>query len=126
MKTKKLLKAKTHSYIDYILGALLLASPWLLNLKSGSMESKIIFTIGLSLIFANLITHNKLGVVNVFCVRTHLKIDFFLGLFLGFSPWLYGFHSAVSVPFVFLGILIILNTLFIKIPSKKPKRINLI
>ena len=126
MKTRKLLKAKTHSYIDYILGTLLLASPWLLNLKSGSMESKIIFTIGLSKIFTNLITHNKLGVVSILCVKTHLRIDFFLGLFLGISPWLYNFHTQIFVPFVFLGLLIILNTLFIKIPTKKPKRIDLV
>lgn len=126
MKTKKLLKAKTHSYIDYILGTLLLVSPWLLNLRSGSMESKIIFTIGLCLIFANLITHTKLGVVSIFSVKTHLKIDFFLGLFLSTSPWLYNFHTQIFVPFLFLGLLILLNTLFIKIPTKKPKRIDLV
>lgn len=126
MKKNKLVKVKVHNYIDYILGVLLIASPWLLHLQSGSMESKIIFTIGLCLIYINLITGTKFGLVKILRVKTHLRIDFLLGLFLLVSPWLYRFYSRIYFPFIFLGLLIILNTLFVKIPSKSLKRTDLI
>lgn len=125
MKTQ-LKKVKAHNYIDYALAFLLMISPSIFNMNSDSMATKITFTIGLSLLLVNFITYHKLGLARILHVKTHLKVDFFLGLFLALSPFLYGFYKNIYLPQLILGLLVISNTLFIKLTSKKLKRANLI
>lgn len=125
MKTQ-LKKVKAHNYIDYGLAVLLMISPWIFNMNSESMATKITFTIGLSILLVNFITYHKLGLARILHVKTHLKVDFFLGLFLALSPFLYGFYENIFMPQLVLGLLVISNTLFIKLTSKKLKRANLI
>lgn len=126
MKIKKLKNVKIHNYVDYGLVLLLVTSPWIFKFDSGTIETKIIVTIGLGLLLVNLITYHKLGLTKILCVKTHKKIDFFLGLFLCAAPFLYQFHKTIFLPHLLLGLSILLNTLFIKLPSKKLKKADLI
>jgi uncharacterized membrane protein len=119
-------KVKAHNYIDYGLATLLMISPLVFNMQPNSMETRITFTIGISILLVNFITYHKLGLARILHVKTHLKVDFFLGLFLALSPFLYGFYETIFVPQLILGLLVILNTLFIKLTSKKLKTANLI
>ncbi|HEU4497097.1 MAG TPA: hypothetical protein VFR70_08615 [Flavobacterium sp.] len=119
-------KTKFHNYADYALGLLLISAPWLFTLASEGMEARIIFTVGLGILLANFITCHKSGLARILRVKTHLKVDFFLGLFLAISPFLYGFYAASCLPHLLLGFFIILNTLLAKLPAKKIKTANLI
>lgn len=125
MKKMKVIKVKIHNFIDYALALALLISPWLFNMESGSMASKIIYTIGLCLLLNSFITKHKFGLTKMLCVNTHLKVDLFLAVFLAASPWLYGFQKSYVLPHMFIGLLIIANVLLTKIPKKKAK-MNLI
>lgn len=44
-------------------------------------------------------------------MATHLTMDFFIGLFLAISPWLFGFAEFVWVPHVIFGVIAILASL---------------
>jgi len=122
----QLKKIKAHNFVDYGLAFLLMISPWFFDMDTEKMAGRITFTVGLSILLVNLITYHKLGLARILHVRTHLKIDFFLGLFLIVSPFLYGFYETVFLPQLVLGLFVISNTLFIKLKSKKLKRANLI
>ena len=119
-------KVKAHNYIDYVLAVLLMVSPWIFEMGSENMAGRITFSVGLSILLVNFITYHKLGLARILHVKTHLKVDFFLGLFLLVSPFLYGFYETIFLPQLILGLLVITNTLFIKLTSKKLKRANLI
>jgi len=116
MKRKKEKKFKIHSYVDYALAIMLIASPWLFNLEIGAMESKIMITIGIGLVLTNFITNHKFGLTKMFPVNIHYKIDMFFGWFLLVSPFLYGFFAATLFPHLLFGILIFANTFLIKVP----------
>ena len=119
MKKMRVIKVKIHNFIDYVLSLALLISPWLFNMESGSMASKIIYTIGLCILLNNFITKHKFGLTKMLCVTTHLKVDLFLAVFLAASPWLYGFQNSYALPHIFIGLLIIANVLLTKVPKKK-------
>jgi len=126
-KTKtKALKIKWHSYIDYALALLLIASPWIFNLETSAMESKIMVTIGMAILCLNLITHHKFGLAKMINVNSHFKIDLFFGWFLIVSPLLYGFFAEVLFPHLLFGAIIIANTFLLKFPLKKLRKIQFI
>ena len=118
MRAEKTRKMKIHSYIDYAIATLLIFSPWIFNIQTELMESKIMVTVGLALFITNLTTKHKLGLAKIFKTKTHYKIDLFLGWFLFVSPFLYGFFSSTLLPHLLFGVLIFLNTFMIKIPFK--------
>ena len=118
MKSEKLRRIKIHTGIDYALSILLIASPWIFNMRSEGMESKIMITIGLGMLLNNFATNHKFGLAKIFKIKTHYKVDLFFGWFLIVSPFLYGFFTSMLFPHLLFGILIFANTLWIKIPIK--------
>lgn len=126
-KTKtKSLNLKWHSYADYALALLLIASPWIFTLNSSAMESKIMVTIGIAILCLNLITHHKFGLAKIINPKLHFKIDLFFGWFLLVSPLLYGFFGYVLFPHLFFGSLVIANSFLLKLPLKQFKKVKLV
>lgn len=123
MKLRNKKKIELHNYVDYSIGALLLFSPTLFSLESKSIESKIILTIGLSIILLNLITKHRLGLAKILNKKAHLKVDLFLGWFLAVSPFLFGFFGTVLLPHFLIGCILILNS-FSPLSQKKKKYSN--
>ncbi|WP_296145375.1 hypothetical protein [uncultured Flavobacterium sp.] len=126
-KTKtKSLNVKWHSYADYALALLLIASPWIFSLETTAMESKIMVTIGMAILCLNLITHHKFGLAKMINIKLHFKIDLFFGWFLIVSPLLYGFFAQILLPHLLFGTIIIGNALLLKLPLKKLRKIRFI
>lgn len=126
MKKTKSLNIKWHSYADYALALLLIASPWIFSLETSAMESKIMVTIGMAILCLNLITHHKFGLAKMINVNSHFKIDLFFGWFLIVSPLLYGFFAQILLPHLLFGTIIIGNALLLKLPLKKLRKIRFI
>ena len=118
MKAEKVKRMKIHSFADYAISLLLIASPWLFGMRIEEMESKIMITVGLGVLLNNFTTNHKFGLAKMFRIKTHYKIDLFFGWFLFVSPFLYGFFAATLLPHLLFGGLIFANTLFIKVPVK--------
>lgn len=121
MKLTNTKKIELHNYVDYTIGALLLFSPILFSMDSETIESKLIFTIGLAVILLNTITKHRLGLTKIINKRTHLKIDIFLGWLLAVSPFLFGFFGSIVLPHFLLGSLLILNGFFLPLSVKSQK-----
>jgi hypothetical protein len=105
---------KTHGYLDYLVGILLIAAPWLFNFDRGGAETWVPVILGASAIIYSLLTNYELGAKRVISMRTHLTLDLMSGILLAASPWIFGFADYIWEPHVVFGILEIGAALFTK------------
>ena len=95
---------KTHGYLDYIMGALLIAAPWIFDFAAGGAETWIPVILGAGVILYSLMTDYELGASRQISMRTHLMLDLIGGALLAVSPWLFGFADYVWEPHLIFGI----------------------
>ncbi|HWK88714.1 MAG TPA: SPW repeat protein [Longimicrobium sp.] len=90
--------------LDYALGALIAASPWLLGFADGRAEQWVPVALGLGVIGYSLFTDYELGVARRLPMPVHLALDAIGGVLLAASPWIFGFDLEVRLPHVVLGL----------------------
>src|SRR5215217_2394703 len=101
----RVIETKTHGYLDYIMGALLIAAPWIFDFDRGGAETWVPVILGVAMIGLALVTDYELGATRQVSMRVHLTIDLTSGALLAVSPWLFGFADYVWMPHLILGIL---------------------
>jgi hypothetical protein len=101
----RFIPTKVHGYLDYIVGALLIAAPWLFDFARGGAETWVPVILGAGAIVYSLFTDYELGVTKGISMGTHLTLDMLSGALLAASPWIFGFADYVYVPHLVLGIL---------------------
>jgi hypothetical protein len=105
---------KTHGYLDYIMGALLIAAPWIFDFDRGGAETWVPVVLGAGAILYSLLTDYELGASRQISMKTHLTLDIISGAFLAASPWIFGFADYVWAPHLILGLIEIGAGLFTK------------
>jgi hypothetical protein len=116
----RFIETKTHGYLDYIMGILLIAAPWIFDFAMGGAETWIPVILGAGVILYSLFTDYELGASRQLSMRTHLMLDLLGGAFLAVSPWLFGFADDVWQPHLIFGILEMGAALFTKrVPSNE-------
>jgi hypothetical protein len=58
-----------------------------------------------------ILTDFEVGLVRKLPMKTHLSVDFFIGLFLALSPWLFGFADYIAWPHVVFGVFSIIASI---------------
>jgi hypothetical protein len=101
----RIIPTQIHGVIDYLVGVLLIAAPWVLGFAAGGAETWVPVILGAGTIVYSLMTNYELGVVGVLSMPMHLAFDAVAGIFLALSPWLFGFAEFVWVPHVVVGVL---------------------
>ena len=91
--------------MDYLVGVLLIAAPWLFDFARGGAETWVPVILGAGAIIYSLMTDYELGLSRTISMRTHLSLDMWSGILLAASPWLFGFHEYVYLPHLIVGIL---------------------
>lgn len=116
-----MISTRIHGALDYIVGVVLIAAPWLFNFAAGGAETWIPVVLGTGTILYSLITNYECGVVGLISMRTHLVIDIIAGIFLALSPWLFGFAELVWAPHLTVGLLMLGSGLMTRrIPERTP------
>ena len=110
----RFIETKTHGYLDYLMGALLIASPWLFGFDNGGAEQWVPVILGASALLYSLLTNYEMGAVRTIPMRVHLMLDLMSGIFLAASPWIFNFDDVVYLPHLILGIAEIGAALFTK------------
>lgn len=105
----KLIPTKSHARMDYAVGLLLIASPWLFGFADESTAATWIAVLaGVAILGLSAITDYEGGLLaRLIPMRTHLMADAGLGLLLAVSPWLFGFADEGTnawLPFVAIGL----------------------
>lgn len=97
------LPTRIHGMLDYLLGALLIASPWLFGFADHEAARWVPVVLGAGVLLYSLLTDYELGVVKKLQMPVHLMLDALGGLLLAVSPWVLGFDERVWMPHVVLG-----------------------
>jgi hypothetical protein len=104
----RIIPTRVHGFLDYGVGLLLIAAPWLLGFAAGGAETWVPVTLGVLLLIYSMMTDYELGLVRAIPMPVHLGLDVVSGILLAASPWLFGFSDLVTTPHVVVGILEIL------------------
>ena len=115
-----MISTKTHGVLDYLVGILLIAAPFILGFAGNNTATMVPVILGAMTIVYSLITRYELSLINIIPFKVHLGIDFLSGLLLAASPWLFGFHEEVYLPHLVVGIIEIIVVAL----SKKPTDLN--
>ena len=110
----RFIPTKLHAPLDYIVGAALIAAPWILQFSEHTAATVVPVVLGIGLIAYSLVTNYELGVWKVAPMPVHNLIDIAAGALLAASPWLFGFadesanvwvpHVVVGLAAIFLGL----------------------
>jgi uncharacterized membrane protein HdeD (DUF308 family) len=110
----RFIPTRFHAPLDYIVGAALIAAPWVLQFSEHTAATVIPVVLGIGLIAYSLFTDYELGVWRIFPMGVHNLYDVGAGAFLAASPWIFGFadetanvwvpHLVVGIAAVFLGL----------------------
>lgn len=100
----RFISTKAHGILDYLMGLVLIASPWIFGFAAESYETWIPVAVGASIILMALVTDYELGASRKIPMKTHLWIDGIVGGFLATSPWFFGFADYVYLPHLILGL----------------------
>jgi SPW repeat len=110
----RFIPTKVHGVMDYLVGILLIASPWLFGFDRGRMETWIPVILGAGALVYSVMTDYEMGLSKGLSMRTHLTMDLISGILLAASPWIFGFADYVYMPHLILGILEIGTSLMTK------------
>lgn len=100
----RFINTRIHGMIDYMMGILLIISPWLFDFANGGAAQWVPIILGLGALLYSIMTDYELGLIKVISVKAHLMIDLVAGIFLAASPWIFGFADEVYLPHLILGI----------------------
>ena len=100
----RFISTKAHGVLDYLVGVILIAAPWVLGFARQGAETWVPVILGAGAILYSLMTNYELGMAKVISMRTHLGLDLMAGMFLALSPWIFGFNDVVYLPHLILGI----------------------
>jgi hypothetical protein len=101
----RFISTKVHGIMDYLMGILLIASPWIFNFDNGGAETWVPVIVGIVMLLQAIMTDYEMGMMKTISMGTHLRMDFIAGLFLAASPWIFGFSDTVWEPHVILGLM---------------------
>ena len=103
----RFIPTKFHAPLDYIVGVVLIAAPWIFQFSDHTAPTVVSIVLGIGLIAYSLFTDYELGVWKVAPMAVHNLIDIVAGALLAASPWLFGFAddgTNVWLPFVVIGV----------------------
>ena len=101
----RVIPTQIHGYVDYLMGVVLIAAPWLLGFADGGPEQWVPVVLGAGVIVYSLLTDYELGVMRMIPMPVHLGLDVLGDAFLAISPWLFGFSDVIWWPHVVFGLL---------------------
>ena len=87
----RFIPTKFHAPLDYIVGAALIAAPWIFQFSDVTAATVVSIVLGIGLIAYSLFTDYELGVWKVAPMAVHNLLDIVAGAFLAASPWIFGF-----------------------------------
>ncbi len=103
----RFIPTRFHAPLDYIVGAALIAAPWIFQFSEHTAATVIAIVLGIGLIAYSLFTDYELGVWRVVPMAAHNLFDIAAGAVLAASPWIFGFadeSANVWVPHLVVGV----------------------
>ena len=103
----RFISTRIHGIMDYLMGILLIAAPWLFDFANDGAETWVPVIVGIVILLQQLMSDNEVGVFKSLSMATHLRMDLIIGIFLAASPWIFDFDEYVWAPHVIFGLMAI-------------------
>jgi hypothetical protein len=105
----RIIPTRLHALMDYTVGILLIAAPWIFSFADESNAAKwVSIILGVAMILTSAMTNYEGGFLgNVISMHMHLMTDALVGIILIISPWVFGFADQGAnawLPFVLIGV----------------------
>src|SRR5215212_8655346 len=105
----RMIPTSVHAIMDYTVGLLLIAAPWIFQFADDSTTATwISIIVGVAMIGMSAITDYEGGfLAHAIPMQMHLIADAIAGAFLAVSPWLFGFADQGAnawAPFLVIGV----------------------
>lgn len=117
----RFISTRTHGILDYLMGLILIISPWIFNFADGGPAQWIPMILGFSAFVYSIITDYELGLLKILSMKIHLSIDLMSGIFLAASPWIFSFADEVFLPHLILGLTEIAASLMTRETTSEPE-----
>ncbi len=115
----RFIPTRLHGIFDYIIGLVLIITPWLLNFSNVATPAWVMITSGIVVLLLSAFTDFEVGIVRKIPVRVHLFVDLGLGIMLAILPWLFKFNSQLFWAYLAGGVFIAIISLTThSLPSK--------
>lgn len=105
----KTIPRKLHGILDYLIGVLLIAAPWVLGFADEGPATYTPVILGVATLLYSALTNYELGLIKIIPFHVHMVIDVLSGALLAASPWLFGFADRIYWPHLLVGIIEILT-----------------
>ena len=112
-----------HGFLEYAVGVLFIASPFLLGFSAASAPTAAAIVVGLLLLAFTATSALPTGLVRSVSLGVHVTVDFVLAVLLVALPFFLGFtdESAATALFIVVGVLHLLMTIATRFsPSNNP------
>lgn len=117
-----IIPTRIHGVLDYLVGAVLIAAPWIFGFSDNAAAMWVAIIIGIGAIAYAALTDFELGLIRIIPMPVHLAIDVVGGLVLAASPWVLQFSDEVWVPHLVVGIIAILAGLTTERQPRRARR----
>ena len=118
----RFIPTRFHGILDYIVGIFMIIAPWVLDFSDNDAATWTIVIAGVLVLLQTIMTDFEVGLIRKIPMRSHLTMDFILGLALAVSPWLLNFDERVYMPHLIIGVFSILASLTThRVPSHSYK-----
>lgn len=101
---EKPISRKAHGFAEYAFVPLSSAAPELFSFTDEPRAKQLCRTIGAGVMLSALVTRAEWGVVKIVPFKTHLLVDFSLGIFALAAPRLFGFSHSRNAARTFLAL----------------------
>ncbi len=100
----RFIPTRWHAVLDYLMGMILIVSPWILGFSQNGPETWVPVCLGIGVLLYSAATNYEFGAFKLLSMRAHIVLDILGGLFLAASPWIFGFADFVYLPHLILGL----------------------
>jgi SPW repeat len=114
----RFIPTKFHAPLDYIVGAALIASPWIFQYSEHTAATIVPVVLGIGLIVYSLFTNYELGAWKLAPMAVHNVIDIVAGTVLALSPWIFGYADDSTSAWI-LNVVIGLAAVFLGLTTKQ-------
>jgi hypothetical protein len=105
----KIIPSRIHTYIGLVIGAVLIAAPWIFGFDDESAPTWTAIIVGAFLLVNELMTKSPSSPVKLIPMKAHIAIEIVTGIVLAASPWLFDFadlEDKAWIPHVVVGVLV--------------------
>jgi hypothetical protein len=92
-----MMSLRTHAFLDYIGGAILILSPFVSGFADLDIARNVTVLSGFILILYSLFTNYEGGMLKILPLGVHMTFDVILGAFIFMAPWILNYRDFLTL-----------------------------